>query len=252
MCCERKPDGPATESGVKERRASWTEVSEGAVAREAGEIGRSFPSGCVLCSRRRTTVSHPLGDFLGVRIWRFVEQGGAGLGELVLFPQGRGPAVSSLKVVRIVVRVCVSRLGSGSRFRFWQVSKFLPEGSSGALEPLAHQLHVAGRSLAVLFPPFTTEDKFREAPELGHQVSMCDVTPDRADTASIGRCDLSGTREGRTSFRSGELGCWRRSMNCDTDCHGTARSGPGGDETAAGQANGEGAVCQPLVGDVAL
>ena len=29
MCCERRPDGPAVESGAKDRSASWTNVSEG-------------------------------------------------------------------------------------------------------------------------------------------------------------------------------------------------------------------------------
>ena len=41
---------------------------------------------------------HFLGDFL-------IEQGGAGLGKLALFHQGRGPVVSSLKVVHNVARV---------------------------------------------------------------------------------------------------------------------------------------------------
>ena len=51
-------------------------------------------------------VSHLFGELFEVGSWRFVKQGGAGLGELALLRQGRGPVVSSLKVAHIVMRVC--------------------------------------------------------------------------------------------------------------------------------------------------
>ena len=42
MCCGRRPDGLAAESGAQGSRPSRTRVSEGAVARETGAIKESF------------------------------------------------------------------------------------------------------------------------------------------------------------------------------------------------------------------
>ena len=86
MCCGRKPDGRAAESGAKESRASCTRVSEGAaVARETRAFGRSLLlamfAGDGLASHWRLLRSRE----------RFIQHGGAGLGDLALLRQGRGP-----------------------------------------------------------------------------------------------------------------------------------------------------------------
>ena len=140
---------------------------------------KELPSGYVLCSDVEVAVSHLISDFFGVGSWWFVEQGGASLGEFAFSRQGR-------KVGHIVVRV----RGMVVRFRFpfscWEVPWFRPEGSSSALEPLSVQARVSG-----------------------------DVTPDRADgnepsSTAFGMCVRRGTREEKTSFRSGESGgVWR-------------------------------------------
>ena len=112
--------------------------------------------------------SHLLGVFLGVRSWGFVQHGGAGLGKLAFFRQGGGLVISSLKVIRIVVWVG----GVVGRFRFSPLflrrSKFLPEGSSGAFEPmLAHPSHIIRGSFAVLLvAPFPSKDGSRKSQEV--------------------------------------------------------------------------------------
>ena len=98
LCCGRKPDGPAAESGAKGRRASWTKVSGEADAREPVALGRSF-----------------------LQAMSFVEQGGAGFGELALFRQGRGSVVSPLASSRGSVGWSS---GLGSRFRFLGIRGF--------------------------------------------------------------------------------------------------------------------------------
>ena len=65
-------------------------------------------------------VSHLLDDFLGVRSWWFIQEGGTGLRKLAFFRQGRGPVTSSLKVTRIVESVCAVVVGFKLPFRFCQ------------------------------------------------------------------------------------------------------------------------------------
>ena len=86
MYCGRSPDGRAAESSAKERRAS---VSEGAAAEETSAIGRrSFLLAIFLCARWQITVSHLLGDFLGVGSLWFIRRAEQALQSWPSFRQG--------------------------------------------------------------------------------------------------------------------------------------------------------------------
>ena len=63
------------------------------------------PSCVGLRSCLRTPVSHLLGNFFGVGGQWFVEQSGAGFGELALFGQGPCTHRSAVEITRCVVRV---------------------------------------------------------------------------------------------------------------------------------------------------
>ena len=125
----------ARQSSFRIRREGKVGFFGGAVTREMGATGRSFllaMSGAP-CGGRRSRISLETFSAKGAGgSSSRAEQGGPG--ELAFLRQGRGPVVSSLKVARIVVRVC--GVVVGFTFPFQESSGFLPWGSLGALDPL--------------------------------------------------------------------------------------------------------------------
>ena len=139
-------------------------------------------------------------------------------------------------------------------------------GSLGILRATAHcrRMSLGGTFAVVFAPALATKDEFREAQEVGPGLGVIvrrdsgqggEKATNRASSAAFGMCVLSGAREERTSAR---CGVW--TSFCDSGdgvvkgwvLSGTARSGPGGDETGADRTNMEGTVGHPQVEDQAF
>ena len=130
-----------------------------------------LPSGFAPCWRLQVAVSHLLGDLVGECSWRFFEQGGA---SRALFRPGRGPVASSLKIARIVVRVC--GVVVGCRFP----SSFFFLGVRGYCQrvPVACRRRIVCCSVCI-HVHFGGPSFVRHRRSVQAQVSLCDVIRDR-------------------------------------------------------------------------
>ena len=123
-------------------------------------------------------VSHLLDNFFVAGSRWFVEQGGAGFGELALFRQGRGSVVTLFKITRFDVRVrgVVVRLRFNSVFEAFVVSR----------PPSSHCSHIRRMSLEYrvlcCVPPLSRRKTSfgRHRRSVQARVSLCEVTPDKA------------------------------------------------------------------------
>ena len=168
MCCGRRPGGPS-ESGAKERMASWTRERAGVVAKETGVSWRCFllATSSVRGRGWQSRISlAPVSEWgaegssskaeQAVENWPFSTR--------VVAPFVVGHRSRHRAVWRKVTRFRKSLLcGKGSLF--------LPGGTSSTFQPLrTHSSHVVGRACAVPFAP----------------ASLLEVTPVRA--ASLFGC----------------------------------------------------------------
>ena len=191
------PDGPVAESCAKERRVFSDHGQPGSCRKGDQSNRKQLPQCCVLCSMWRMTVSHLLGDCFGVGSREFVEQGGAGLGELAFLRQDRG-LVSSLNIARVVGRVCGVDVGLGQPFTFW----------IGRVRGVCHRESRAPSSQCSNIRCVSLEDCLQEGKEepKGHRVEMeCIGISPSCLLLGLGLSNLStqqalGTRSTSTSL----------------------------------------------------
>ena len=142
MCCGRSPDGPAAESGAKERRASYR-GEKGSWRGRPGLLGGASFWPCLLLWVAGGGLASP---------WRLSRSGAEGSWQA--FKNWHSLAVGNRS----------RRHGVWGPFRVRGGSWFLPGGS---LRHLRATISHSGRFAVLLATSFTTEDKFRGAQEVG-------------------------------------------------------------------------------------
>ena len=183
------------------------------------------------------TVSHLLGDFLGVGSQWFIHQGRTGLRKLAFFRRGRGPIISSLKVTRIVVRVGGFVVGLRFPLPFLRISR------RGTLRRLQAPVRTFGACrwrivCCAAYDPFPVERRISEGTG-GRSKPGCRRAKRLLTGAAFGMCVRSGTREETTSFRSGVPGVYRsvgelsHTIVDGREASEAAQSSPGRDVTGA-------------------
>ena len=162
-------------------------------------------------------VSELLGDFFGVGNWRFVEQGGAGLGESVLLRQGRGPVVSSLKVAHIVVRSVACSSDSSYCFRFlWSSFHWHPRAYFRTFVARRWRIVCCSVCLLVRFGPTSGDTRGWSRPRC-HCVTQV--------SAAFGVCGIGMVKGGPVLEEMSRQ--QTAQIKCGVSCRPTTAPGPG-------------------------